>query len=187
MMKNLQLHDLDNIDNIVSPEHFEQLSLNSSAISIFTDFKTHKALVIEDDALAIDVLKLMLKAHVRMKVVISQSKEMLGIISTNELSEQNIIAEIGKGSERDEILVRDLMVPRKQLHAFDYSELENATVYDVILALKNYGLRHCLVLDREHHHIRGVISASDIARKLHLHIDVNTRGSFSQIYDEVYK
>ena len=38
-MKNLHLFDLEKVDDIVSPEYFEQTTLNSPATEIFTDFK----------------------------------------------------------------------------------------------------------------------------------------------------
>ncbi|MFT5758445.1 MAG: CBS domain containing-hemolysin-like protein [Alteromonadaceae bacterium] len=185
-MTNLQLFDLDLIDNIISPEDFNKISLASPATDIFTDFKKNKALVIEGDTDAVDALKLMLKAHVKMKIVVSKGHDFLGIISTNELSEQRIVAEVAKGSTRDEILVRDMMIPRYKLHALDYKELGSAKVNDVVTTLKNYGLRHCLVVDQANHHIRGLISSSDIARKLHLHIDIITKTSFRDIFDVIH-
>ena len=98
------------------------------------------------------------------------------------------MTEVAKGTQRHEVLVNDLMISRSDLHAFDYNELQNSQVSDVVNALKNYRLRHCLVLDREHHHIRGVISSSDIARKLNLPIplDIHAKTSFSEIFDVIY-
>ncbi|AOW78221.1 hypothetical protein A3Q34_16035 [Colwellia sp. PAMC 20917] len=185
-MTSLQLFDLDLIDKIISPEDFHNISLTSPATDIFTDFKEHKALVIEGDTDAADTLKLMIKAHVKMKIVVSTNNDFLGIVSTNELSEQRIVAEVAKGIARDEILVKDMMIPRSMLHALDYKDIENAKVTDVISTLKNYGLRHCLVVDRSNHHIRGVISSSDIARKLHLHIDIITKTSFKDIFEVIH-
>jgi CBS domain-containing protein len=186
-MKKLQLFDLDLVDNIISPEDFNQTSLTSPATDIFTDFKKNEALTIDGETTAVDALALMAKTHVRMKIVVSKENDFIGIISTQELTERKIIAAVAKGSERHEILVSDLMLLRETLHAFDFKELETATVNDVVSALENYGLRHCLVLDQEHHHIRGVISTSDIARKLHLAIDIYAKTSFSQIFKVIHR
>ena len=185
-MKNLHLFDLDFIDNIISPEEFNQTSLVSPATDVFTDFKSHKPLMIEGGTTASDALKLMAKAHVKMKIVGSKEDDFMGIISTNELTEQSIVTAVAKGTDRDEVLVSDLMLLRDSLHAFDIKELKTATVNDVVAALKNYGLLHCLVLDRESHQIRGVISSSDIARKLHLPIDIYEKSSFSQIFEAIH-
>jgi hypothetical protein len=59
-------------------------------------------------------------------------------------------------------------------------------VRDVLIALDNYKLRHCLVLDRANHHIRGVISSSDIARKLRLNINLSLENTFSSIYQAAH-
>tara|TARA_R110000744_G_scaffold150605_1_gene263903 strand:+ start:1559 stop:2134 length:576 start_codon:yes stop_codon:yes gene_type:complete len=186
-MKKLHLLNLEATDNIITPEQFEEISLASPAVEIFTDFKVHKALMIDGDTMAVTALQLMLKTHVRMNIVVAENDDFVGIISTNELSEQQIVAKLSKGIAREDILVKDLMIPKSDFHAFDYSELLRASVGDVVSTLENYQLRHCLVLDRESHHIRGVISTSDIARKLHMDLDLNVKQSFGSVYDVVHQ
>lgn len=182
-MKNLQLFELDSIDNIITPEDFKLTTLESPAINIFTDFKEHKALIIEGETKAVDAINLMAKAHVQMKIVVNNTNDFAGVITTKELSEQNIVAEVAKGVGRSEILVRDMMLPRENLYAFDINEIKNAKVQDVLVSLKNYKLSHCLVVDRQNHHIRGVISSSDVARKLHLPMTIDTKSSFNEVLD----
>ncbi|MGJ8692881.1 MAG: CBS domain-containing protein [Thalassotalea sp.] len=184
-MKNLHLFDLEKVDDIVSPEYFEQTTINSPATEIFTDFKYNVPLKIEASTLAVDALNLMMKSHVQMKIVVSESDEFLGVISTIELTEQHIVKEVAKGTPRSEIEVADMMLPRRCLFVFDYQELKKSKVSDVILALEKNGLNHCLVVDRQSHQIRGVISSSDIARKLHLPIMLNNKNSFSRIFKVV--
>lgn len=185
-MKNLQLFNLDVTDNVVSPDEFETTNLNSPATTIFTDFKKHEALVVDSDTSAEAALQLMLKTHVRMKLVVSQGDDFLGIISSNELTEQKIQAKVSKSNSRKDVLVKDLMIPKYRLHAFDFDELQNATVNDVLKALDNYKLRHCLVLDRNSHHIRGVISSSDIVRKLKLNMNLGLENTFNSIYQAAH-
>lgn len=185
-MKDLQLYNLESVDNIVYPENYEKVTLDSPANKIFTDFKYVNPLVIEADTLAIDALKLMAKAHVQMKIVVSGCNDFRGIISTKELSEQNIITQVAKGNSREELLVRDMMLPKDALQAFDHESIKRSTVKDVVNVLQNYGLSHCLVLDRQGHNIRGVISSSDVARKLHLPIEINTKTSFSQLFNTIH-
>ncbi|GAA6203569.1 MULTISPECIES: CBS domain-containing protein [Thalassotalea] len=185
-MKKLPLVNLTAVDNILSPNYNENINLSSSAMSVFTDFKYQKAQVIEADTTATQALQLMQKSHVRMKVAISNEEDFLGIISTNEISEQNIIARLSKGIHRDDILVKDLMIPKFQLHAFELNDLVNATVGDIVTTLGNYKLRHCVVLDKYNHHIRGVISSSDIARKLQMNAGNDNEFSFNTIYEEAY-
>lgn len=185
-MKKLNLVNLSVVDNIISPEKFEEITLSSPAISVFTDFKYQKALVIEGETIASHALELMQKSHVRMNVVISKQEDFLGLISTNEISEQNIVAKLSKGIHREDILVKDLMIPKYQLQAFKFDDLLTTTVGDIVATLENNKLRHCLVLDSKNHHIRGVISSSDIARKLHINVNIENEFSFSSIYEETY-
>jgi DeoR family transcriptional regulator, catabolite repression regulator len=185
-MKKLPLVNLTAVDNILSPEHDENISLSSSAMSVFTDFKYQKAPVIEADTSATQALQLMQKSHIRMNVAISNEEDFLGIISTHEISEQNIIARLSKGIHREDILVKDLMIPKFQLHAFELNDLVNATVGDIVSTLANYRLRHCVVLDKYNHHIRGVISSSDIASKLQMNACIENACSFNTIYEEAY-
>lgn len=186
-MKKLKLVNLAATDNIISPEQFEEINLDSPAVEIFTDFKIHKALMIDGETMAITALQLMLKMHVRMNIVVAENDDFIGIISTNELSEQNIVAKLSKGITREDVLVKDLMIPKSDFHAFDYNQLLRASVGDVVATLEDYQLRHCLVLDQESHHIRGVISSSDIARKLHINMDLNVKQSFGSVYDVVHQ
>lgn len=184
-MKKLNLLPIENIDNIVKPDDFEMLTLQSPATMIFTDFTRHDPSVIDANTKAVDALHLMLKAHVHLKIVIEKNI-FVGIITSNDVSEQQIMHETSLGNSRDEILVSDLMLPRSQLKAFDISELEKATINDVIHALKQNGLRHCLVMDTNNHHIRGIISSSDIARKLHIPIEISDHVTFAKIFEAVH-
>ena len=186
-MKNLALVDLEKIDKIVTPEQWHDITLDSPAESIFTDFHELNPLTVEARTLAVDALKLMREAHVHMKIVISKDGDFLGIISTHELQEQNIIHEISKGIARSELRVSDLMLTRSALHAFDFAALQEARVADVVNALQNHRVRHCLVLDKKHHHIRGVISSSDIARKLKLPVEIDMGTSFSKIFSAIHQ
>ena len=184
-MKALHLFEIDHVDQIVSPENFVQTTLESPASEVFTDFKQHKALVVLANTPAPRALEMMMQEHVKMKVVLSTDGEFVGVISTNELTERKIVSEVAKGSLRDDVLVSDLMISRDSLKAFDFDELKKARVRDVIQSLKGNGLQHCLVVDHHLEQIRGVISSSDIARKLHLPIQIDNLVSFKKIFEAV--
>jgi len=184
-MKNLKLVTLDTVDRIVTPNDFKKITLDSPATEIFTDFKLFNPLMIEANTKAVDALHLMLKAHVHLKIVISESNDFVGVLSSYDVSEQRIMHRVALGHDREEILVSDLMLPRNELMAFDIVELEHSTVNDVIEALKQNGLRHCLVMDSKNHHIRGIISSSDIARKLHIPIEISSNVTFAKIFKAV--
>ena len=184
-MKNLTMIALDDTDHLVHPEEFSEVTLWSSALSIFTDFKNHQPSVIEGDTPAIQAEFLMRKAHVRLKLVVDKSDALVGTISFNELDEQNFIKHLAKGVGREEILVTDLMIPRAHIKAISYPELKTVSISDVIHHLKQNHQQHCLVIDPDVHHIRGIISASDIARRLHMPLVIESRPTFVDIFQAV--
>lgn len=186
-MKKLQLVNLEATDNIISTECWEAVNQYSPATAIFTDFKDNKALVIDGETLATTALQMMMSSHVRMKIVVSKQDDFLGIIGTNELSEQYIMSKLSKSTGRDEVLVKDLMIPKYRLQSFEYNELQSANVGDVVSTLAHDTHRHCLVLDRAKHEIRGVISASDVARKLRINANIHNEYSFSSLYRDLQK
>ena len=174
-MKNMNLITLNSIDHLVHPEEFDEISLDSSAVAVFTDFKEHKPLEIESDIPAVQAEYLMRKAHVRLKLVVDSKAELLGTISLTQLSDQNILIHQQKGLDREDIMVKHLMTPRSDIKALDYKEMMNSTIADVIETLKKDGAQHCLVVETNEHQIRGIISTSDIARRLHMPLDIETK------------
>lgn len=185
-MKNLKLTTVETVDHIVKPDDFEAITLDSPATKIFTDFKEFSPLVIDESTKATDALHMMLKAHVHLKIVISEKGDFLGIVSSIDVSERHIMQATRTGLSRDEVLVSDLMVPRSELMAFNIAELERATVNDVVHTLKQNGLRHSLVMDVANHYIRGIISSSDIARQLHIPLEISNNITFAKIFEAVH-
>lgn len=181
-MKTLELYNTEAVDRLTYPEEDSELTVHSKALSVFTDFKQHQPQVVLYNRKIVDFEKALKKAHVRLKLVIDNDHRFIGVVSLEDLTERRIIQIISEGVPRDELQLSDFMRPRSQLRAFEYHDLENATVGDIINTLKNSGQRHCLVIDKENHEIRGIISASDIARRLQLPIDIADRSSFVEVF-----
>lgn len=181
-MKTLTLYNTEAVDRLAYPEDNEKLDVHSRALAVFTDFKMHQPQVVLSNRKIVDFEKALKQAHVRLKLVIDNNHRFIGVVSLEDLSERRIIQKISGGVPRDELQLSDFMRPRSELRAFEYRELEEATVGDVINTLQNSGHRHCLVTDKENHEIRGIISASDIARRLQLPIDIANRSSFVEVF-----
>ncbi len=134
---------------------------------------------------AVDVGKLMIKSHIRMKLVINENYQFLGVVSTEDLIDRKIMQKLSRGDKRENILVSEMMRSKNDLVALDFTELTKATIGDVIDLLKDSGTQHCLVVDRNDNCIRGVFSASDISRKLHLSIDIQDKSSFYKVFSAI--
>lgn len=184
-MKKVNLLPLDQVEHLVQPEDFHEVTVDSPALTIFTDFKKHMPRVIEADTPAVQASYLMKKAHVRLQLVVDKGNELIGTISLKELDGQHLQILQNQGISRQSIIVRDLMIPRSQQKVVDYQQLVDANIGDVLDALQLNGTLHCLVVDREEHHIRGIIAASDIARRLHVPIEIEKPATFVDIFRAV--
>ena len=181
-MKRFNLYQLEAVDKLAYPDMANNITLDSPALAVMTDFKYHEPLVADSHERACDIEQSMLQAHVRMKLVVNQDNEFLGLVSLDDLNAQEILKRVAKGAHREALSAADFMRPKDSLRAFDYHELRQATISDVVQTLKENEFQHYLVVDRKAHRIRGVISASDLARKLRLDIKINSRSSFVSVY-----
>lgn len=185
-MKTLPLYDTTPIDELAWPDTPTTLDVSSPALKVFTDFEKVEPLVIESSSFAKDAEVAMKKTHVRLKLVVDNDNKFVGVLSLDNLIGPEFMAKVVQGFKREELRVTDFMTPKDKLKAFDYSDVANSTIGNLIEALKERGQQHCLVIDRDTHKIRGLISASDIARKLKLSININSESSFSNIFNVLY-
>lgn len=185
-MKKLSFCEVDSVDELAWPINMNELTDQSPALDVLTDFLYHKPLMIENTVSALGAQVLMQKSRVKLQCVIDHNNHFVGLITRDELNEQVMIKKISEGFDIKELDVTDFMVPRNHLQAFDYRDLLNATVADVVSALEGSGVQHCLVVDRENHKIRGVFSVDEIAAKLHIPIDIKDRSSFAHLFNAIY-
>ncbi|MFT5692608.1 MAG: CBS domain containing-hemolysin-like protein [Oceanicoccus sp.] len=181
-MKKLNFYTISDIDELAWPDEEQNLSLESPALSFFTDFLEITPLVIESSVSAVHAKELMQKSHVRMKVVVNERKQFIGIISADDIIERKIVQKVSKNTKYDEVTLIELMTSKRDLKALDYKEVSNSKIADVISSLKDNGEQHCLVINHETHQIRGIFSASDISRKLHLPINIQDKSSFYKVF-----
>lgn len=184
-MKKIAFINADATSDLAWPQSDGEITVKSPALEVFTDFTITKPLVIDANTSAIDAEKLMQKAHVRLKVVVDDDKRFLGIISLQDLNSQVMMIKISEGERREELSVVDFMQPRKKLIGLDFSSLSQASIRQVIEALKDSAQQHCIVVDNDQKRLRGIISASDVVRKLRLPLDILNDSSFSEIYKAV--
>lgn len=185
-MSKLTLHPLHPEARLVEPEDFAHLSVESPATAILTDFRDHKPMVVETSETAVSAEHQMRAAHVRLKLVVDTNHRLVGTISDDDLRGECLVRQVASGMPRDQVSVGELMRPRSTLQAVDYQQLEQASIGDLIAALQNEGVRHCLVVEPADGHVRGMISAGDIARRLHIPVDISERLSFADLAEVLF-
>jgi len=186
-MKSLELFKLDEVDHLVTPSDFDLISIHSSALSLFDDFKSYKALFINEKTKAVDAHEFMERYRFDYNIVVEDSGECVGIVSLEDLSDMRLIKAVSQGYDRDELLVCDVMIKRDQISAFDFDTLEHAHVIDVLETLKRNGLNYSLVVEHENHEIRGVISANEIAKRLRIPFELSKPPTFAEIFRIIHK
>jgi DeoR family transcriptional regulator, catabolite repression regulator len=182
VMTHLEFHEIGTVDDFVWPEEVTGISIESPAMLFFTDFEKVKPLVVDLSTRADLARSLMLREHVKLKLVVDSDDKFLGVVSLDDISEQHITAKLSKTITRDSITVADLMVPKREIKGLDFSEVESVDIGTVVHHLKDIGQQHCLVLDKSLNKIRGIFSASDISRKLGLPINVQDHSNFYRVF-----
>ena len=180
-MKTLTYVSTKDVNNLIWPATTEDINIYSSALSVFTDFTTAGPRVIESSTRADELVQLMKKEHVRMKIVVDTDNHFIGVISLDDLSEDVFIKQIANGFKRSELMVADLMRAKEELLALSYTSLRNSDIESLLFSQRHNLLQHLLVIDEDTKAIRGVISSNDVVRQLRLDVDV-AFSSFAYTY-----
>ncbi len=182
-MSKLTLHPILEAHELVRPEQAPRYSLESKAVQFFTDFFLVEPIVISSSLPAIKARNTMIRTHVRLQLVIDDNMKFVGIISSQDLSEQHIMSKATiEHTLPAEFIVSDFMQKKQDLLALSINEIQDASIRNVIDFLKDNHQQHCLVIDPDINQVRGIFSASDISRKLQLAVDIQEQSSFSKVY-----
>lgn len=180
-MKQLRLSRLERQDHLVNPYEFSDWTEKSPVLLLMKDFRIHQPHTVHPDAGAIEIARLMAMEGVTEKLVADKDGELIGLLTTDGLSEQCLlIAQKVQGVGRHELTVSDMMRSRAEIPVVDYDALEGVLIIDLVNTLQETGEAHCLVLDRSQHQIRGLISVRDIAGRLHQPLMVKPKVSIAQ-------
>ena len=182
MMKNLHFFTLTEMDELARPDGDPSWTLASPALEFFTDFNQVEPLVIENSLSALEARLWMKKTHTQLQCVIDDKGQFIGIISEEDLIDLKFVQKVSEGVNRKDISLMDLMIPKRKLRVLDYCDVAESTIADIICTLQNVGERYCLVMDRQQHKIRGVFSAQDISKKLHLPVNIGEKPSFTCLF-----
>lgn len=180
-MKKLDLIRLQEADKLVFPEEFNELSLDSPALEFVTDFKKHHPAVLTASVSALDAAQVLRTGHLSWVLVMDHRGDFIGLLTAEDVSYQRVMQRVAAGHNRGDLTVGDLMRRRNQLQLLSRGQLECASVRDVLETMRRNGQRHCLVVDMDRHHVRGVISADDVAARLHMEYPIDTPENFVEL------
>lgn len=152
------------------------LGLDSPATLFMTDFINTRPIVIDENKGINAALDRMKQSYVRLLLVSAQPDQFKGIITAADVHGGKVLAFMASMGlhRRDEVMVKNIMTSKDHLHALIYEQLQNACIGDVINTIKHLGEQHVLVVEGSPDGlmIRGLFSATNIAKSLHISFDV---------------
>jgi CBS domain containing-hemolysin-like protein len=176
----LSLHSLNGLVSYFEPsqELPAQVKEHSPAILVMTDLRQQIAITVEPNVSIDWALQRMKAAGVRLLFVVNSEKQVLGLITSNDiLGEKPIQFHQELHLRYEEIMVRDIMTPQNALDVLHMDEVLRASVGDIVATLQDVGRRHALVIDNDvrtgKDSIRGIFSATQIGKQLNQPIEIN--------------
>lgn len=151
----------------------ELVHLDDSAKSIFIDF-SHISPAIIPPQTPIDVAIHEMKVRHHQMLLVGEKGQVVGLISFEDVvSERPIRLMHEKGLSRAEITVDLLMKKSDQIVVIEIGNLKNAQVGHIINTIKEHSACYILVVRKlkgNKHLIKGLFSASQIGKQLHVDI-----------------
>ena len=113
----------------------------------------------------------MIAAGVRLLLVADDEQQILGLITANDILGEKPLKHLQRtGGTFNEILVRDIMTPQRELDVLRLRDVFRSRVGDIVATLKSFGRQHALVVetgeDGDTQRVRGIFSATQIGRQL---------------------
>jgi len=181
-MHNIRLVNINETFDLRHPENKQCLDCSSSALKVMTSFLDKEPLVISDATCIDNAQKLMMREHVKLKIVTDQNKKMIGAVTLTDLIGEKSLVMTKENGGRNEVMVSDVMTPMNELKAIPINEIQVSTVRDVVRVLKDSHIQHIFIADPENEKVVGLISASDITRKLSIPIKIDDGPTFHSIF-----
>jgi len=168
----VSIHRLDRLFSDV-------VKLDDPATVVMTDLRKVTAVTIDASASIDDADKRMKQRGVRLLLVVDEHDTIVGLITSTDMHGEKPMQYIQKhGGKHSDILVADIMTPQSKLDVLCMADVERVKVGDVVETLKQAGRQHALVVDRvdpdKPQVLRGILSASQIARQLDMEIQTNS-------------
>jgi hypothetical protein len=153
------------------------VTLDSPALEVMTDLTRVAAVTIEPSAPIAAANDYMIARAVRSLFVTGPDSQLLGLVTaTDILGERPVRVSHSHGIKRSEVLVADVMTPLASVVAMRMEDVRAAKVGHVVASLKQAGRHHELVADTSADGravIRGIFSASQIARQLGVPLQIS--------------
>lgn len=159
--------------NYLHPERGSDLvHEDSPALHVFTDFSSRTPETVYPEVKSYAAIEQMKTANVKSLLVVDElDDKVIGLVSSRILqSAQAGVAAQENGVDPKDLTVAMMMVKCNSLHTLNFKDIGNARVGHIIRLIKDLGVFHLLVIDRDEENdcnmVRGIFSASRISRQI---------------------
>ena len=168
---------------VVSPMTPGRVTLDDPAFSVMTDLREVSAATTTAGERMTEAHAQMIRRGVRLLFVLAPDASVAGVITaTDILGEKPMRFSQSHGVAHAEIAVGDVMTPAAMLEAIALQEVAQMRVGHVVATLKKVGRKHLTVAEENGRRIRGLFSASQIARQLGMELQTfEVAQSFAEI------
>ncbi len=185
----LTIHKLQESLGFKEPYYFkpDMLYPEASALEAMTDLNFVPAATVAADSSFSHAHQMMKDRGVRMVFAIDADKQVKGLLTASDVlgpRPEDIAQKLGIAQEA--LLVQHVMTLVEVVEVLSLVDVVHARVGDIVATLRNSGRQHALVVDREPPEdclmIRGIFSASQIARQLGVPVKV---GDLEHTYAQI--
>lgn len=152
---------------LARPEGSGRVTLDDAAFSVMTDLREVPAASTTAGESVDRAHAYMLQRGVRLLFVLDREGTIEGVITaTDILGEKPMRLTQSRGVSHAELVVADLMTPATMLEALSLQDVSQMRVGHVVATLKQVRRQHVMVCEEGGRTVRGLFSASKIARQL---------------------
>ena len=152
---------------VAEPSAPGRVGLDDPAFSVMTDLREVSAATTTADETLAEAEARMVRRGVRLLFVLDGERKLAGVITaTDLLGEKPVRFMQARNVTHAEIQVGDLMTPAASLEALAVMDVAQMRVGHIVATFKAVGRRHLMVAEDNGLRVRGLFSASQIARQL---------------------
>lgn len=162
------------------------IKVTASALEVMTDLRYVPAAIIQENVDLDTATQKMIARGVRALLVVNDEDDVVGIITARDLMGNRLNEIMDTGKCIADIRVREIMTGHDQIEVLPLNDVLHAHVGDIVETLKHSGRQHALVVEddplTEKPTIRGIFSASQIARQLGIPLQVQ---ELAQTFEQI--
>lgn len=163
----LTLTPLEQGARVAAPMTPGRATLDDPAFSVMTDLREVSAATTMPEETMGQAHAQMIRRGVRLLFVLDPSGAVVGVITaTDILGEKPMRFMQSRGVSHAEIEVEDIMTPASMLEALPLIDVAQMCVGHIVATLKRVRRQHIMVAEEGGRRIRGLFSASQVARQL---------------------